>query len=205
MAQCDGRRGPCGQRSVAAGVAGGGGRGGQSLRGPSRAEQGSAAQQAPSLKAPPSPRGHGHQGADQTLGIQVDVFVIGVHFLAANFWAKNGDVYKPVDGKLIEPGHTASVHTALFTMRVDIALATSYPVVFLVESAPQSLPVLTMGHHGSFSESGWTGGTVVFQKGMSVGEASPPMKLDGASFRATRLDDTKDYTVFTITASPPNS
>jgi hypothetical protein len=105
----------------------------------------------------------------------------------------------------IDPGRTGRFHTDRTTARLDLALATPYPIVFLAEIPPQGLPVLTMGHHGTFSESGWTGGTVVFQQAMAVGDVSPPIKFDGCSFRLTHLEDTNLHSVFDVTVAPPNT
>jgi hypothetical protein len=61
-----------------------------------------------------------------------------------------------------------------------------------------------MGHHGS-SEQGWTDGTIVFKKELSEGEMSPPMKVDGFSFRVTRLANTAKFRVFDVAIAPPIS
>ena len=154
-------------------------------------------------------RDHGHQGVDQPLGIQFDIALNGggSQIIGANFTVLTARGYETVGGKYLKPpSGTARFSTASYASRVDYYdLTRPYGFIFLVENSSQGLPSLTMGHHGTFSEQGWTGGTVVFQKGMAVGERSPPMKFDGYSFRVLRLDDTKDHVVFAITAAPPIS
>jgi len=152
---------------------------------------------------------HGRGGANQPLGIQFDIALNGggSQIIGANFTVLTVDGYKTVGGKYLKPpSGTARFTTASYAARVDYYdLTIPYGFIFLVENSSQGLPILTMGHHGTFSEQGWTGGTIVFQQGMAVGELSPPMKIDGYSFRVTRLSDTKDHVVFSITAAPPIS
>lgn len=145
------------------------------------------------------------QGTDQPHEIEFVPHVNGGHMVAANFSVKKGDTFQAVDGRYIMPNESAHFRTPYSAACLQIYGGTpAYPFFFLVDSPADGPPTLTMGHHGT-SSAGWTDATIVFSKELAEGEMSPPMKVDGFSFRVTRLANSAKFRVFDVAIAPPIS